>query len=140
MSARRAAGLASAVGAATALSLMLPWLRVGGRSRSSIDLIGSAGALDVIEGGVRFAVVATWFLVPGLVAFSMLAAAAGRLRACAFALLPLGPGLVAVVAGAVLTAGRLLVWGAYVTAVGAVVTTVFAVVVLRRLRTGAESR
>lgn len=140
MSARRVAGLASAVGATTALSLVLPWVRVGGRSRSSIDLIGSAGALDVIEGGARLAVVTTWFLVPALVAFAMLAAAADRLRACALSLLPLAPGLLTVLTIAVLTARDLLVWGAYLTGIGALTTSALAVVVLRRLRTEAESR
>lgn len=139
MTARRAAGFASAAGAATALSLVLPWVRVGGRSRSSIDLIGSAGALDVIEGGVRVAVVATWFLVPALVSVAMLAAAADRPRAAALSLLPLGPGLLAVVAAAALSARSVLVWGAYLTAVAAVVTTVLAVVVLRRLRAESTS-
>ena len=139
MTARRAAGFASAAGAATALSLVLPWVRVGGRSRSSIDLIGSAGALDVIEGGVRVAVVATWFLVPALVSVAMLAAAADRPRAAALSLLPLGPGLLAVVAVATLSARSVLVWGAYLTAVAAVVTTVLAVVVLRRLRAESTS-
>jgi len=140
MPARRLAGLASVVGAATALSLVFPWVRVGGRSRSSIDLIGSAGTLEIIEGGVRFAVVAAWFLIPTLVAFAMLAGAADRLRVCAGLLLPLGPALMGVLAVAALTAGRQLVWGAYVTAAGAFVTSGIALLLLRRLRHEEVSR
>ncbi len=118
----RLTALATASGAATAVSLVLPWLRIGSRNRSSIDLIGSAGALDVIDGSVRVAVVATWFLVPLLAAAAMLAGAAGRHRLASGLLVPLAPTLAGVVILGWAVAGDGLAWGAYLTAALALTT------------------
>ena len=133
-STRRLAALATLAGTAAAVALVLPWVRTGDRTRSSIDLIGTAGALDVIEGSVRVGVVITWFLVPVLVAGAMLAGAADRLRLGAALLVPLGPLLAGVIAFAAVRAGDVLVWGAYVTGACATAATVLAAFVLLRLR------
>ena len=142
-STRRLAAMATIAGTAAAVALVLPWVRTGDRSRSSIDLIGTAGALDVIEGSVRTGVVITWFLVPVLVAGAMLAGAADRLRLCAVLLVPLGPLLAGVILVAALRAGDGLVWGAYLTGACSAAATTLAAVVLRRLRirgSAADSR
>ena len=131
---RRLAAAATIAGGAAAVALVLPWVRIGGRTRSSIDLIGSAGALELIEGGVRVAVVSTWLLVPVLVAGAMLAGAADRLGLCAALLLPLGPLLAGVIVLAAVRAGDLLVWGAYLTAACAVTATALASLLLGRRR------
>ncbi len=117
-------------GVATACSLLLPWFRVGGPSRSTLELIASAGALDVIEGAVRVLVVAAWTLVPVSVAGALFAGAARRPR-LAGALVAGSCSLVIVVAGYLaLVRPSVLAWGAWVatglaiTAVAAGVTTI----------------
>ena len=72
--------VALGLGIVSTVCLVLPWVRVGTRDRSSIDLIGSAGALDIIEGATKAIVILLWFLLPLLVAAAMLALAAGRTR------------------------------------------------------------
>lgn len=128
------AASAVSAGFATAVSLVLPWVRIGNRSRSSIDLIGSAGTLEVIEGSVRLAVVAVWFLVPVIVAAAMVAGAGHRLRLSALLLVPLGPILAGVVILAWIVAEDALIWGAYLSAVLAIATSVLAIGVLQRVR------
>lgn len=119
-------------GFAAALSLLLPWFRVGARSRSSIDLIGGLGALDVIEGPVKALVVIGWFAVPALVAAALIAGAAGRNRLAAALLLPLGPVLAGSVVAVIFVAGDVLRWGAYVAASFAIASSVSAIMVIRR--------
>jgi hypothetical protein len=126
--------VAIVAGFAAAVTLVLPWIRIGSRARSSIDLIGSLGALDVIEGATKFAVVLAWLLTPVLVAAAMLVGASGRYRLSAALLAPLGLLLGGIVLLVFFVAGDTLAWGAYLTAVCAIAASVFALLVLVRLR------
>lgn len=71
--------LAGGIGAA--LSLLLPWLHLSGRDRSTIDIIGSAAALDLLEGSTRWIVVGLWMAVPVAVAAGLSLWALHRHRA-----------------------------------------------------------
>jgi len=103
-------------GAVSVIGLVLPWLSTGERQRSSIDLIGSAGALDVIEGFTKAVVIAMWFLLPMLAAGSFLAFAAGRSRLAASLVLPLGPVLGLIVGLLFFAVSDQVAWGAWVSA------------------------
>ena len=118
------------LGIVSTVCLVLPWVRVGTRDRSSIDLIGSAGALDIIEGATKAIVILLWFLLPLLVAAAMLALAAGRTRLLAWLLLPLGPILGAIVVLLLVVAGDVVVWGAWLSAAFAVGASASAIMVL----------
>lgn len=115
--------MAAAVGAGflTACTLVLPWFHISGRARSSIDLISSAGALDVIGGGTRLLVVALWLLLPVLVAVAMLLYAAQRSTASAILIALVGAVVLVVLAVGFVVDGVALAWGAAVAAVCAVV-------------------
>lgn len=117
MSDRRAERAASAclvLGIATSGALLLPWFDVGGPPRSTVELIASAGALDVIAGPTRIAVVLAWALVPTSSAIAVFATAARR-RQLATALVAGACSLVVIVgAWLILTTPRLLAWGAWV--------------------------
>ncbi len=117
---------------ASVLSLLAPWVYLGSRGRSSIDLIASAGAIDLIEGPTRLAVVLAWLLAPLLAAGATIAAAANRPRLAAAVVAPLGPFLGVVAAVVVIGLGELAGWGAWLCATLAVVTTVAAVVVMAK--------
>lgn len=122
--------VALAFGIVSTVCLVLPWVRVGTRDRSSIDLIGSAGALDIIEGATKAVVILLWFLLPLLVAAAMLALAAGRTQLLAWLLLPLGPILGAIVVLLLAVAGDVVVWGAWLSAAFAVGASASAIMVL----------
>jgi len=117
---------------ATALSLLLPWFELSGRRRSSIDLIGSAATLDVIEGTSKALVVGAWLAIPVMVAVVMLIAASGRTRLAAGLLLPIGP-LLAVCVVAILAKARgAAAWGLWVSLAFAVLTSILAAFTLWR--------
>jgi small-conductance mechanosensitive channel len=63
------------------LSLWLPWLHLSGRDRSTIDIIGSAAALDLLDGITAWVVVGLWMAVPVAVAAGLLLWAVHRHRA-----------------------------------------------------------
>ena len=124
----------------SAVALVLPWVRTGSRSRSSIEMIASAGALDVIEGTTKAIVVLLWFCIPLLVAAALIAFAAGRLRLLAGLILPLGPILGAIVGLLRAVGGDIVEWGAWLSAVFAVGGSISAIMVLatRQGRTAGE--
>jgi len=124
------------LGVLSTVCLVLPWVRVGSRDRSSIDLIGSAGALDIIEGATKAIVVLLWFLLPVLVAAAMLSLAAGRIRLLGWLLLPLGLILGAIVLLLLIVAGDVVVWGAWLSAAFAVGASASAIMVLVGQREG----
>lgn len=124
------------LGVLSTICLLLPWVRVGSRDRSSIDLIGSAGALDIVEGATKAVVVLLWFLLPMLVAAAMLSLAAGRLRLVGWLLLPLGLVLGAIVLLLLVVAGDVVVWGAWLSAAFAVGASASAIMVLIGQREG----
>jgi hypothetical protein len=112
--------------------LLGPWVYSGSRGRSSIELIGSAGALDLIEGTTRFAVVIVWLLAPVLVAAAVLAAAAQRPRLSSSLVLPLGP-IIGGVAAIVLIAVRDLAgWGVWFSGAFAIIASALAAVSMFR--------
>ncbi len=120
-------GVAAAV--AAVLGLFAPWARSGSTDRSSVDLLRSAGVLDVISGWQRPMAVVAWYLVILLTAAALVALAWGRVRASAVALLPLGPALT----GALVIVARSplpLRWGAVVTTGLGLTATVAASLVL----------
>jgi hypothetical protein len=117
---------------AAVLSLLAPWFYSGARPRSSIDLLASAGALDLVEGPVRLGVVLVWLLVPLLVAAAILAAAARRFRLSAALVVPVG--IIAVPAASLLlvSLGDAAGWGAWASAGFGLLSTVLAIGVLVR--------
>lgn len=101
-----------AVGVVAALGLLLPWARTGDRSRSSIDLLASATALDVVSGWQRLAMFIGWFGVVVAAAAALLLVAWDRPRLAAGATVFVGVALVlAFVALAASPFG--LAWGAW---------------------------
>lgn len=125
---------ALAAGFINVASLVLPWFDVVGRPRSSIDILRSASALDVIEGGLKIVVVGAWLLAPVLVAGAMLFGAAGRHKLAAVLLLPVGIfTLFAVGAGLVIDEIG-VVWGALLGLVSAILASILAIMVLMSSR------
>lgn len=112
------------------LSLAMPWFTIAGRSRSSVDLLSSASALDVIDGWVKIAVIGGWLLAPVIVAAAMLVAASGRHTSGAALLSP-----VAVVTLAVVVIGAVndrleLAWGAMIGGMFAALSSACAIMVV----------
>jgi len=127
--------LALGAGFLATISLVLPWFTIAGRSRSSIDLVSSASALEVIEGPVKVAVIVCWLCAPLLVALAMLVAASGRHRAGALLLSPVtGILLLVVIIGTVVDDIR-LAWGATFGLVFAAAASTCAIMVLVTSRT-----
>lgn len=112
------------------VSLVLPWFVIVGRARSSIDLISSASALDVIEGGVKTLVIAGWLISPLLVSISMLVAASGRHRLAAGLILPITLGIVAAFVVGIFVDAIGLAWGALFGTGFAIIAAIFAMMVL----------
>ena len=79
--------------------------------RSSIELLGSASALDLFGDAARTAVVVGWFLVVVLVAGALVAAAWGRPSLVALVALPIGPAM-ALAWWAVAASPLIVRWGA----------------------------
>lgn len=77
--------------ASCAVALLVPWVAVGRREFSSLDLIAAASALEVVSGDRERLVLAAWMVVPVLVAAAFVFAAVGRRRPLALVLVPLGP-------------------------------------------------
>lgn len=128
---------AAAVGASfvTACTLVLPWFRVAGRARSSIDLISSAGALDVIEGGTRLAVVGLWLVLPVLSAIALFMFALKQPNVAAILSFVVGAAVLLVI-GLVLFIDEVgLAWGAWLAAASGATAAVCAIMVLTSART-----
>jgi len=108
-----------------AAALLSPWVALGSRRFSSLDLISSASALELVEGRRKLMVLAAWMIVPVFTAASYVLAALGRWRLWACALLPIGP---TYALGLVATASRSPLrtqWGLHLgTAAGATATLV----------------
>ena len=110
-SGRREWGVAI-IGVVAALSLLLPWARTGSRSRSSIDLMSSATALDIVSGWQRLAMFVGWFGVVAAAAAGLLLVARDRPRLGVRMGLVVGPALGVAVA-AVVASPFQLAWGAW---------------------------
>ena len=96
-----------------AFGLLLPWARSGGRSRSSIELVSTAGALDVVTGWPFAALVIGWFSVVVAAAVALVLVAWGRPVAGASAAAVVGPGMIAALV-AVSASPLPLAWGAWI--------------------------
>ena len=114
----------------TVVSLVFPWFEIFGKQRSSIDLVTSASALDVIEGLVKVLVIIGWLLAPVLVSIAMFLAASGRHRIAAALLLPIGVAFFGVAFVGLVVGDITLAWGAIFGAVFAALATVFAIMVV----------
>ena len=103
----------AALGVAAACGLLLPWVTTGGRSRSTVELMSSASALDLLDGWTRILVVGGWMLVVVGAALGLLGVAWERPGVARIGLLAVGPALVG---AALLIAWSPLsiAWGAWV--------------------------
>lgn len=126
-------GIGVSTAALAAASLVLPWFELSGRPRSTIDVIGSAGALEVIAGSTKLLVVLGWLMLPLLAAAGMLLAASGRDRLAAAIILPIGPLVLSIVLIG-LAAGLSAAWGVWPAALSASVSLGCAIMVLVLIR------
>ncbi len=105
-----------------AASLALPWLSIGSAAgRSSIDLIGSLNALDVLGGPALAIVLGSWLAVPVAAAGALLLGAWGRSTGAAVLVLAISM-LIGLAAATVAVVDEVaLAWGGVVGGVAAVV-------------------
>jgi len=114
-----------------ALALLAPWAGSGTTDRSSIELLTSAGVLDLITGWQKSAAILAWYLVVVLAAVAVVAVAWGHTTAGAAALLPIGPAMM--VSAAIVARSPLpLRWGALVGVVSGLTATAVAILILMR--------
>ena len=116
------------------ISLVLPWFEVLGKPRSSIDIVASAGVLNVIDGGVQLLILAGWLVAPLLVSIAMFLAASGRHGRAALLLAPIGIVFVSVFIIGVFVDEIGIAWGVNFGAACGAITTVLSVVALVRTR------
>jgi hypothetical protein len=123
----RLSWLAAGAGFIVCGLLFAPWLRLGGRSMSTVDLMTAATIFDLLDDRASVLVVVAWLAVPVMAATAILGIAARRPRLVASALVPLGP--LVVVSSLVLNAqlGGTVLWGEWAAAAMAVLGTVVAV-------------
>lgn len=106
------AWIVAATAVAAAFGLLLPWAESGSRSRSSIELLRSAAALDLFSTVERWLLVVAWFAVVALAAAGLIAVAWHRIELGAVTFGVIGPALV--IAVVVVCRSPLGVdWGAY---------------------------
>jgi hypothetical protein len=119
-------------GLATLVALMCPWARSGRVDRSTIELLGSASALDLLDDGQKIAAVGGWFLVVVLVAASLAAVGWEQPSLGAVFALPVGPLMIAAWF-AVASSPLMVRWGAPMgTVSGLTASTTAALVLLER--------
>ncbi len=100
------------VGVVAALGLLLPWARTGDRSRSSIDLLSSASALDLLSSGQRTLLYVGWSLVVVGAAVGLVLVAWDRPAAGLVATAVVGPALIGAVV-VVAWSPLAIAWGAW---------------------------
>ena len=116
------------------VALLGPWAALGRRRFSSLDLISSASALELIDGRRKQLVLAAWMVIPALTAAGYVLAAIGRWRAWAWTLALTGPTyLVALLAIRARSPLRTL-WALHLGVAAALATTAIALIVLRLSR------
>ncbi|MEZ5245916.1 MAG: hypothetical protein R2707_12530 [Acidimicrobiales bacterium] len=130
-------GLPALAGVASVLCLLAPWARSGRVDRSTIDLLSSASALALWDGGEEYLALASWYLLPLLAAGAIVAAAWGRSRFSARCVVPIGP-LMALAWLAVVRSPFDARWGALLGTVLGLIATVLAGLLLMRTRKPAE--
>ena len=129
------AWIVAATAVAAAFGLLLPWAESGSRSRSSIELLRSAAALDLFSTVERWLLVLAWFAVVALAAAGLIAVAWHRIELGAVAFGVIGPALV--IAVVVVRRSPLGVdWGAYASSgLGVVASIGSGMLLTRRSRT-----
>ena len=96
-----------------AVGLLLPWAGSGTQSRSTIELLASASALDVLSGPQQILLIGAWLAIVVLAAAGLVAVAWHRVERAVPCFVALGPALV--VTALVIRRSPLAVeWGAYV--------------------------
>ena len=129
----------AAASVAAALALVGPWARSGTVDRSSIELLASAGALDVLSNRDHVIAVGSWYLVVLLAAGALLGAAWDRRRLTAVLVIPIGPAMA--VAWWIVAAAPLTVrWGAPVGTMLGLTATGAGVLLLMESTVQAEGR
>ena len=139
MNRRLASAVLPVASVMTAVSLLLPWSRSGHNDRSSLELLRTAGVLDVVSVSTRWLLVGAWYLIIVLVAVSFVAAGWGYQRVAALAGVPLGLAMV-VAAGVVQQSALPLRWGALVGCGAGLTATVRSGVILMHNEFQAEGR
>lgn len=97
MERQRAAWITAVAAVAATFGLLLPWAASGTRSRSSIELLRSANALDVFSTVERWVLLGAWLAVVLAAALGLVAIAWHRIDLGALALAAIGPALVVAV-------------------------------------------
>lgn len=128
------------LGVVAAGGLLLPWAHTGTRTRSSIDLLSSANALDLVTGWQRVAMFAGWLGVLAGAASGLVLVAWDRPRGGALATGVVGPALVLATA-AIVVSPFTVAWGAwFASGVGATASIGSGLVVLARASAQEGSR
>jgi hypothetical protein len=73
------------------VALLGPWAALGSRRFTSLDLISSASALELIDGRRKQLVLAAWMVIPALAAAGYVLAAVGRRRLLPWTFVLMGP-------------------------------------------------
>ena len=111
------------------LCLLAPWMRSGSVDRSSIEVLSSASALQVLGGTREWLVLAAWVALPIAAALVLVAAAWGSVRLSSVAALPIGPSMVVALV-AVQSSPFDVLWGAWLGASLGLTATVLASLIL----------
>jgi hypothetical protein len=127
----------ASVAVLAAVSLLAPWARSGRVDRSTIDLLSSAGALDLLTGRAEVMALASWYLVPLLAAGGAIAAGWHRQRLTGGFVLPIGP-LMGLAWLAVLRSPLDTRWGAGLGVVAGLIASTLAGLLLMRPQNSAE--
>ena len=121
-----------------ALALLAPWAALGSRRFSSLDLIGSASALELLDGRRKQFVLAAWMVIPVLTAAGYVLAAVSRWRLLACTFLLMGPTYVMALLAIRSQSPLRTLWGLHLGVAAAVATALIGIVLVlgrRRRRT-----
>ena len=130
----------ASIGVVAAFSLLLPWARSGDRTRSTVELMASATALDLVTGWQRVAMFVGWLVVVIAAAAGLALVAWDRPRLGAMATAWVGPALALAVA-AVVASPLGLAWGGWLgSGLGATASIGSGLVVLTHVSTRKEPR
>lgn len=113
------------------VALLGPWAALGRRRFTSLDLISSASALDLIDGDRKQLVLAAWMVIPALTAACYVLAALGRWRAWAWAIACTGPVYVMALLAVRSRSPLRTLWALHLGVAAALTTTTIALTVLR---------
>lgn len=115
-------------------ALLGPWAALGRRRFTSLDLISSASALEVIEGRTKQYVLAAWMVIPVLTAAGYVLAAVSRWRLLAVAFVLAGPTYAAALLAIRWRSPLRTLWALHLGVAAAVVTSLIGLVLLLQAR------